>query len=370
MKVVLFCGGLGMRMRDYSQTQPKPMAMLRNRPLIWHVMRWYAHWGHKDFILCLGHRGEAIKEYFLGYSEALSNDFVLSEGGRRVDLLGEDIHDWRITFVDTGLSSNIGERLRRVAPHLAGEETFLANYSDGLTDIPLPRLIERHRATSAVATFLAVRPSQSFHVARLGEDGTVAGIHDVKETDMWINGGFFVLDRSIFDVMGEGEEPGGRAVPAPDPARAAVRLPLRRVLAGGGHLQGPDRDGSAAGPWSGPVGDVAAAGPPRSGGSAVIRQGRAVAFGTIGPPKRPPGKRGGLQYEHQNRGGKRILPPHHRLCRPLRGGRGTLRPCLLVARQPPARGSRWRRRDGQGGGLRWLVPGGGCPRLPGERRRG
>jgi len=133
MKVVLFCGGLGMRMRDYSQTQPKPMAVLRNRPLLWHVMRWYAHWGHKDFILCLGHRGEAIKEYFLGYNEAMSNDFVLSDGGHRVELLAEDIRDWRITFVDTGLTSNIGERLRRVAPFLDGDETFLANYSDGLS---------------------------------------------------------------------------------------------------------------------------------------------------------------------------------------------------------------------------------------------
>ena len=206
MKVVLFCGGLGMRMRDYSQTQPKPMAMLRNRPLIWHVMRWYAHWGHKDFILCLGHRGEAIKEYFLGYDEALSNDFVLSDGGRKVELLAEDIRDWRITFVDTGLNSNIGERLRRVAPHLEGEETFLANYSDGLSDIVLPRLIDRHRQANAVATFLAVRPSHSFHVARMSDDGTVAGILDVKEADMWINGGFFVLDRRIFDHMEVGEE--------------------------------------------------------------------------------------------------------------------------------------------------------------------
>ncbi len=206
MKVVLFCGGLGMRMRDYSQTMPKPMAMLRNRPLIWHVMRWYAHWGHKDFVLCLGHRGEAIKEYFLGYNEALSNDFVLSDGGRRVELLSEDIRDWRISFVDTGLNSNIGERLRKVQPYLAGEDSFLANYSDGLTDIPLPRLLEAHEATRATATFLAVRPRQSFPVARLHEDGTVAGIHDVKETDMWINGGFFVLNRAIFDVMEEGEE--------------------------------------------------------------------------------------------------------------------------------------------------------------------
>lgn len=206
MKVVLFCGGLGMRMRDYSQTLPKPMALLRTRPLLWHVMRWYAHWGHNDFILCLGHRGEAIKEYFLGYNEALSNDFVLSDGGRRVELLAEDIRDWRITFVDTGLSANIGERLKAVEPFLAGEETFLANYSDGLTDVPLPRLIERHRTSRAIATFLAVRPSHSFHVARLREDGTVVGIDDVKTTDMWINGGYFVLDRRIFEVLGAGEE--------------------------------------------------------------------------------------------------------------------------------------------------------------------
>lgn len=206
MKVVLFCGGLGMRMRDYSQTLPKPMAMLRNRPLIWHVMRWYAHWGHTDFILCLGHRGEAIKEYFLGYNEALSNNFVLSDGGRRLELLSEDIRGWRITFVDTGLTANIGERLKAVEPFLEGEETFLANYSDGLTDVPLTRLIDRHRATGATATFLAVRPSHSFHVARLRDDGTVAGIDDVKDTDMWINGGYFVLDRRIFEAMETGEE--------------------------------------------------------------------------------------------------------------------------------------------------------------------
>lgn len=206
MKVVLFCGGLGMRMRDYSQTLPKPMASLRNRPLLWHIMRWYAHWGHTDFILCLGHRGEAIKEYFLGYSECLTNDFVLSEGGRRVDLLAQDIGDWRITFVDTGLNANIGERLGAVRPYLEGEETFLANYADGLTDYPLPRLIERHRAKAAVATFLAVRPSHSFHVADLGEDGAVAGIHDVRAADLWINGGFFVLSGQVFDHMRAGEE--------------------------------------------------------------------------------------------------------------------------------------------------------------------
>ncbi|MDA8231083.1 MAG: glucose-1-phosphate cytidylyltransferase [Magnetospirillum sp.] len=206
MKVVLFCGGLGMRMRDYSQHVPKPMAMLRNRPILWHVMRWYAHWGYRDFILCLGYRGEVIKEYFLGYNEALSNDFILSGGGRQVDLLAEDIRDWRVTFVDTGLTANIGERLKAVQPHLLGEETFLANYSDGLTACPLPSIVEHHRGSGAAATFLAVRPSHSFHVARMAEDGTVAGLDDVKQAGMWINGGYFVLSQAIFDVLGAGEE--------------------------------------------------------------------------------------------------------------------------------------------------------------------
>ncbi|WP_221930896.1 sugar phosphate nucleotidyltransferase [Telmatospirillum sp. J64-1] len=206
MKVVLFCGGLGMRLRDYSDRIPKPMVPLRHRPILWHVMKYYAHFGHKDFILCLGYQGDVIKDYFLNYNECISNDFVLSEGGRRVDLLKSDIDDWRITFVDTGINANIGDRLRSVQPFLEGEEMFLANYSDGLTDCPLPRLIEQCNRMNSIATFLAVKPSHSFHVARLSDDNLVSGIHDVKSTDMRINGGFFVLRQEIFDYMREGEE--------------------------------------------------------------------------------------------------------------------------------------------------------------------
>lgn len=206
MKVVLFCGGLGMRLRDYSHAIPKPMARLRNRPILWHVMKYYAYYGHKDFIVCLGYKGDVIKDYFLNYSECLSNDFVLSEGGQRVDLLRKDIDDWRITFVDTGMSSNIGQRLMAVQPFLRNEEMFLANYSDGLTDCPLPTIIDRARQKNTIATFLAVRPNHSFHITRLGGDDEVTGVYDVKTTDMWINGGFFVLKREIFDYMRPGEE--------------------------------------------------------------------------------------------------------------------------------------------------------------------
>ena len=132
MKVVLFCGGYGMRMRDGVSDLPKPMHQVGPRPLIWHVMRYYAHFGHKDFVLCLGYGAHHIKDFFLNYDETASNDFVLRGGG--VELLGSDIQDWTITFVHTGLDSPIGERLRRVRAHVEGEDMFLANYADVLTE--------------------------------------------------------------------------------------------------------------------------------------------------------------------------------------------------------------------------------------------
>src|SRR3989337_4489471 len=167
MKVVLFCGGLGMRLREYSESIPKPMIPVGYRPILWHVMRYYAHFGHKDFILCLGYKADTIKSYFLKYDETISNDFVFAEGGKRVDLLGSDIQDWRITFVDTGLNSNIGQRLKAVQPFLQGEETFLANYGDGLTDVSTPDMIEFCRAKSATACFVGVAPTGSFHFVQM-----------------------------------------------------------------------------------------------------------------------------------------------------------------------------------------------------------
>ncbi len=206
MKVVLFCGGQGLRLREYSETIPKPMVPIGQRPILWNVMKYYAHYGHREFILCLGWQAQTIKNYFLDYDECVSNDFRLSEGGRKVSLLNTDIDDWQITFVDTGVNSNIGERLRAIRPHLAGDRTFLANYSDGLTDCELPRLIERHHETGAVATFLSVKPTQSFHAVSFDESGAVTGLKPIGETDLWMNAGYFVLDQSIFDVLGPGEE--------------------------------------------------------------------------------------------------------------------------------------------------------------------
>src|SRR5437899_6914720 len=137
MKVVLFCGGLGSRLREYSENIPKPMVPIGYRPILWHVMKYYAHYGHKDFILCLGYKADAIKNYFLHYDECSSNDFVLSQGGKDVQLLHTDIHDWTITFVDSGVHSTIGQRLKAVEKYLEGEDIFFANYSDGVTDFTL-----------------------------------------------------------------------------------------------------------------------------------------------------------------------------------------------------------------------------------------
>ena len=141
MKVVLFCGGQGLRLRDYSENVPKPMVPIGYRPIIWHLMKYYAHYGHTDFILCLGHKANVIKDYFIHYDECVTNDFVLRGGKRDLQLLSSDIDSWSITFVDTGIKSNIGQRLCAVREHLAGEEIFLANYSDNLTDAPLPAMI-------------------------------------------------------------------------------------------------------------------------------------------------------------------------------------------------------------------------------------
>jgi glucose-1-phosphate cytidylyltransferase len=219
VKVVIFCGGQGLRMREASEVLPKPMIHIGNRPILWHVMRYYAHFGFTDFVLCLGYKAEAIKHFFLTYSEAMANDFVLSDGGASVHLLKTDIHNWNITFVDTGQRSSIGERLRAVRHLLRDDEMFLANYGDTLTDADLPEMIARAREEDVTASFLAVRPNYSFHVVNLQEDGRVTGLSDVTRSDIWINGGYFVLRSEFLDQLHPGED--------------MVEEPFRRLTAEG-----------------------------------------------------------------------------------------------------------------------------------------
>jgi glucose-1-phosphate cytidylyltransferase len=206
MKVVLFCGGMGMRLREFSDNTPKPMVPIGYRPIIWHLMKYYAHYGHRDFILCLGYRADIIKNYFVNYQEWLTNDFVLGGGGQDPSLLSTDIHDWKITFCDTGLQSSIGQRLLAVREHLAGEEYFLANYSDNLTGMNLSDMIAFALRQKKIACMLNVTPAQTFHAVESDANGHVTEIRDMTRAGLSINGGYFILRHDIFRYIEPGEE--------------------------------------------------------------------------------------------------------------------------------------------------------------------
>ena len=196
-----------MRLRGYSEDVPKPMVTIGPRPVLWHVMKYYAHYGHKEFIVCLGYKGNVIKDYFLEYEESVSNDFVFSRGGRQLEFMQRDIDDWQITFVDTGLRSKIGDRLRLIEPYLGSDDVFLANYSDGLTDFPLPELITDFGRRNAYVSFLSVQPrASSLDTVELGDGGTVTAIRSMQESNIWVNGGYFVLSRDVFRYLRPGEE--------------------------------------------------------------------------------------------------------------------------------------------------------------------
>jgi glucose-1-phosphate cytidylyltransferase len=217
MKVVLFCGGLGMRMREHSEAVPKPMISIGYRPILWHLMKYYAHFGHKEYILCLGHKADIFKKYFLQYDECITNDFVLSNGGKSLKLLGKDIEDWQITFVDSGLASNVGQRLKAVEKYVGDDPVFLANYSDGLSDLHLPAMIDYFMRTNKVACFISVQPRASFHIVQSDSIGIVDRIAHIKDSGARINGGFFIFRREIFDYLHAGEE--------------LVEEPFRRLIA-------------------------------------------------------------------------------------------------------------------------------------------
>ena len=186
MKVVLFCGGLGTRLREFSETIPKPLATIGSRPILWHLMRYYAHFGHTHFVLCLGYRGDLIQE------------FVRRDEG--ID------RSWTVECVETGPEASLGDRLRAVEPSLRGEEIFLANYSDAVTDLPLPNYLDLFRARSAVAGFVSVRNPQSFHVVRVDDAGVVTALTRARDAELWINGGFFAFRPAIFEYIQPGDE--------------------------------------------------------------------------------------------------------------------------------------------------------------------
>jgi glucose-1-phosphate cytidylyltransferase len=206
MKVVLFCGGLGTRIREYSESIPKPMIPIGNQPILWHVMHYYGQHGHTDFVLCLGYKANIIKDFFLNYRPHAYADCVVSDSGAHVELLNEPAADWRVSLIDTGTWRNIGERLWAVRELVRDEEMFLANYSDGLTDVDLHHMVEHFRSSGKVGCFLAVRPPLTCHIADIAPDGKVRGFRSSDRSEIWINGGFFLFRREIFDYMRDGEE--------------------------------------------------------------------------------------------------------------------------------------------------------------------
>jgi glucose-1-phosphate cytidylyltransferase len=183
VKVVLFCGGRGLRLKGGGAV-PKPMVQIGGRPLLWHILRYYNHFGHNRFVICVGHQAEVIQEYF-----------------RNPDACP----DCTIEFVDTPLDASIGERFSAVRDRFAKDEIFLANYGDTVTDVPLPTLIDYHAASGKVASLLAVRPNYTFNVVTWAK-GHVTEFQDIAQTGIWINGGYFVLRGDVFDYIEAGED--------------------------------------------------------------------------------------------------------------------------------------------------------------------
>ncbi len=198
MKVVLFCAGLGTRIRDYSEDIPKPMVPVGGQPILGHVMDYYRAYGHNEFVLCLGYKSEVIRDYF----RTPRKKNALCNGRDGVRTMKRD----EVMLVDTEPLYNIGQRLWSVRDLVAGEEMFMANYSDGLTNVDLDEMVERFRRSGKVACFLAVRPPLTYHVADIDEDGRVHSMLPAKQTELWINGGYFIFRPEIFDYMREGEE--------------------------------------------------------------------------------------------------------------------------------------------------------------------
>jgi glucose-1-phosphate cytidylyltransferase len=181
------------------------MQMIGDRPLLWNVMRTYAHYGHTEFVLCLGYGARHVVDFFRNYDETYTNDFVLHEGGAKLELISSEISAWTITFIHTGLDTPIGERLRRVREYV-DHDVFAANYADTLTDAPLDDIEKHFRRSGAVGSLLAVPPQAAFHMVECGEDRYVTAVKSVSSLEVRENGGYFFFTPEIFDYLHEGED--------------------------------------------------------------------------------------------------------------------------------------------------------------------
>jgi glucose-1-phosphate cytidylyltransferase len=201
MKVVILCGGLGTRLREETEFRPKPMVEVGGRPILWHIMKSYAHYGFREFVLCLGYRGTAIKEYFLNY-EAMNNDFTICLG-KESRLEYNDNHEeqnFRITLADTGLETMTGGRLRRVRKYLS-DDCFMVTYGDGVSDVDIRGLVEFHKSHGRLATVTTFRPTSRFGILDINSDNQVQNFIEKPKSDAWASAGFFVFQREVLDYL-------------------------------------------------------------------------------------------------------------------------------------------------------------------------
>lgn len=201
MKVVILAGGLGTRLREETEFRPKPMVEIGNRPILWHIMKIYAHYGYKDFVVCLGYKGEVIKEYFLDY-EAMNNDFTVRLGNpNEIEFHSNHGEDgWRVTLADTGDDAMTGARIKRVEKYIDGEE-FMVTYGDGVADIDINKLLAFHRSHGHIATLTGVRPTSRFGELLIKENVVSEFSEKPQSSEGHINGGFFIFKKEFFDYL-------------------------------------------------------------------------------------------------------------------------------------------------------------------------
>jgi len=200
MKVVILAGGLGTRLREETEYRPKPMVQIGGRPLLWHIMKIYSHFGYREFVICLGYKGEMIRDYFLNY-ETRNRDFTICLGSGNIEVHGSHAEEgWRVTMAETGVDTMTGGRIKRVQDYI-GRSTFLATYGDGVADVDIKSLVSFHRRRGKLATVSAVRPSSRYGELAI-EDGRVTVFREKPQVNEgWINGGFLVLEPGIFDSI-------------------------------------------------------------------------------------------------------------------------------------------------------------------------
>lgn len=200
MKAVIFAGGLGTRISEESDLRPKPMVEIGDRPILWHVMKMYSNHGINDFVICLGYKGYMIKEYFYNYYRHTS-DFKINLATGDYQVLDTQTENWNITFIDTGLNTQTGGRLKRVKD-VIGDETFCLTYGDGVSDIDISKEIEFHKGHGKLATIAAVQPPGRFGMLKIDDIGSVSDFREKRAEEIgWINGGFFVLDPKVIELI-------------------------------------------------------------------------------------------------------------------------------------------------------------------------